>query len=40
MRVDERLIPDDYEEKLQKSADYVSLKNRCPEFEKFETSCS
>ena len=27
MRVDERLIPDDYEEKLQKSADYVSLKN-------------
>lgn len=27
MRIDERLIPDDYEEKLQKSADYVSLKN-------------
>ena len=27
MRVDERLIPDDYEEKIQKSANYVSLKN-------------
>ena len=27
MRVDERPIPDDYEEKIQKSADYVSLKN-------------